>query len=225
MSNIFNHLSFVQKNLNAPKDRKNTFGNYNYRNCEDILEAVKKIMPDRCYITLKDEMVLIGERYYVKAEAIFSFEGEHISRTAYAREPNEKKGYDVAQITGATSSYARKYALNGLFAIDDSKDQDSMDNREEPRKQQATQTKKSEEKPKPTVTDDHRKAANALGELLLMDDKLAAYEFLIAIKEEDKQPISSCWSKEQKEQIKLIMGKPPKAFDANNIPGAKYAAV
>lgn len=125
------HLSFIQKTLNAPKNRKNTFGNYNYRNCEDILEAVKKIMPDGCYVTLSDAVIAIGDRLYVKAKATFSFAGNEIFVEAFAREINERKGYDPAQITGAASSYARKYALNGLFCIDDSKDIDAHEPKEE----------------------------------------------------------------------------------------------
>ena len=117
-------LNRIQKELKAPKGQQNTFGNYRYRSCEDILEAVKPLLGDKTLI-LNDEIVLIGDRYYVKAIAQVS-DGEHwLQSEAYARESLEKKGMDTAQITGATSSYARKYALNGLFCIDDTKDADS----------------------------------------------------------------------------------------------------
>jgi hypothetical protein len=134
-------LSKVQKELNAPKNRRNNFGNYNYRNCEDIVEAVKKVMPENCAVTLSDDIWLVGDRFYVKATATFYCGEEAVVVTAYARESTEKKGMDAAMCTGAASSYARKYALNGLFAIDDSADIDSHDNRDEPKKtQQAAAT-------------------------------------------------------------------------------------
>lgn len=117
-------LSAIQKELKAPKSRFNKFGGFAYRNCEDILDAVKKHL-DGLIVTISDEMVLVGTRHYVKATAVLS-DGTHtVFVSAYAREPELKKGMDEAQITGATSSYARKYALNGLFCIDDSKDADS----------------------------------------------------------------------------------------------------
>lgn len=114
----------IQKELKAPKSQRNTFGNYSYRNCEDILEAVKPLLGEATLL-LTDDIVQIGDRYYVKATATIKEEAESVSVTAYARESEEKKGMDSAQITGASSSYARKYALNGLFLIDDTKDADS----------------------------------------------------------------------------------------------------
>jgi len=136
--NVYSALSDIQKSLNAPKSRRNNFGNYNYRNCEDIVEAVKKIMPAGACVLLTDSIEMVGDRYYVKALAMFTYEGNSAAVSAYAREPLDKKGMDSAQITGAASSYARKYALNGLFAIDDSKDIDEEDHRE-PAKQRAEQ--------------------------------------------------------------------------------------
>jgi len=122
-------LSRIQKELKVGKSNRNEFGKYNYRNCSDILEAVKPLLNDNWAVTLCDDLVMIGDRYYVKATATLSNGNEHIfSTTAFARESFDKKGMDDSQITGATSSYARKYALNGLFAIDDTKDADSMDN-------------------------------------------------------------------------------------------------
>lgn len=119
-------LHKIQKELKAPKSNMNEFGKYKYRSCEDILEAVKPLLPDGVSLTITDEIVMIGERYYVKATATLYKEGKEIVYvSAYAREPELKKGMDEAQITGATSSYARKYALNGLFCIDDTKDPDA----------------------------------------------------------------------------------------------------
>jgi len=117
-------LHEIQQKLKAPKNQRNTFGNYNYRNCEDILEAVKPLLGD-AVLTISDEIVQVGDRFYVKATATFKDKEVVTSATAFAREAIEKKGMDSAQITGAASSYARKYALNGLFLIDDTKDPDS----------------------------------------------------------------------------------------------------
>lgn len=123
-------LSIIQGELNAPKSQYNSFGKYKYRNVEDIQAALKQYIRDlKVDITTSDEIVLVGDRIYVKATAtITNSEGEKVSTTGYAREADNKKGMDPSQITGAASSYARKYALNGLFAIDDTKDADSMDN-------------------------------------------------------------------------------------------------
>lgn len=116
----------IQKELKAPKGNYNSFGKYKYRSCEDILEAVKPLLArEKCTLTLWDEVVLIGDRYYVKATATISDEKGNLSVTAYAREADEKKGMDASQVTGTASSYARKYALNGLFLIDDTKDADT----------------------------------------------------------------------------------------------------
>ena len=116
----------IQTELVCGKNQRNTFGNYNYRSCEDILEAVKPFLKElELTLKLQDELVYIGERYYVKATAILSDGKEEIVNTAYAREEETKKGMDGSQITGASSSYARKYALNGLFLLDDVKDSDA----------------------------------------------------------------------------------------------------
>lgn len=114
----------IQQTLNAPKNQRNNFGGYNYRSAEDILEAVKPLLQS-ITLTVSDEIVLIGNRYYVKATATLSDGEDEIAVTAYAREEESKKGMDASQLTGATSSYARKYALNGLFCIDDAKDPDT----------------------------------------------------------------------------------------------------
>ena len=123
-------LMVIQSILKAPKSQYNSFGKYNYRNCEDILEALKPICKEyNSAVVLTDDVVTIGDRYYVKATAtLYCFNGtdvDSISASAFAREEQDKKGMDGSQVTGASSSYARKYALNGLFAIDDTKDSDS----------------------------------------------------------------------------------------------------
>lgn len=120
----------IQQGLKAPKGQYNSFGKYHYRSCEDILEAVKELLAEQsCILNISDEIILIGDRYYVKATAtLMNSEGKSVSSSAFAREPIDKKGMDESQITGMASSYARKYALNGLFCIDDTKDADTMDN-------------------------------------------------------------------------------------------------
>lgn len=118
-------LGIIQNELKAPKGQYNSFGKYYYRSCEDILESVKPILKKlNVTITLNDELVVVGERYYVKATATLRDSKEEIQNTAYAREEETKKGMDGSQITGASSSYARKYCLNGLLLIDDVKDSD-----------------------------------------------------------------------------------------------------
>lgn len=121
-----NKLHEIQHRLKAPKGQYNNFGKYKYRSCEDILEAVKPILNEvGCTLILSDEIVLIGDRYYVMATARLIGEDTDITATAYAREAETKSGMDSSQITGTASSYARKYALNGLFCIDDTKDADT----------------------------------------------------------------------------------------------------
>jgi hypothetical protein len=122
-------LSKIQSLVKAPKGQFNKFGNYKYRSCEDIVEAVKVVInPLGYHLILSDEIILIGARVYVKSTATLSNGEQTYSAIAYAREEEIKKGMDGAQITGAASSYARKYALNGLFAIDDTKDADATNN-------------------------------------------------------------------------------------------------
>ena len=126
--NIYMKLVEVQSELKAPKSQFNKFGNYAYRNCEDILEALKPILNKvKAIVNISDEVVLVGERYYIKATVKFidAETGEVVEASAMAREEESKKGMDASQLTGSTSSYARKYALNGLFAIDDTKDSDT----------------------------------------------------------------------------------------------------
>lgn len=125
---IYEKLAKIQSTLKAPKSQYNKFGKYYYRNCEDILEAVKPLLAEaKATLTIGDELELVGNRYYVKATVRFiDLETDaQVMNTAYAREDDTKKGMDDSQITGASSSYARKYALNGLFCIDDTKDADA----------------------------------------------------------------------------------------------------
>lgn len=122
------NLIKIQSELKAPKNQFNKFGGYKYRSCEDIMEAIKPLLAKyNCWLTINDDIIEVGGRIYVKATArIHDAEtGEEITNTAFAREAENKKGMDVSQITGASSSYARKYALNGLFLIDDTKDADA----------------------------------------------------------------------------------------------------
>ena len=127
---IFNILSKIQSELKAPKSQLNSFGKYKYRSCEDILEAIKPLLlKHNSSLILTDDILFQGDRFYVKATATIYFdERNSLSSVGLAREPENKKGSDQSQITGAASSYARKYALNGLFAIDDTEDADTQDN-------------------------------------------------------------------------------------------------
>ena len=119
-------LLYIQEHLNAPKNQYNSFGKYNYRSTEDILAAVKPLLTaSKSVLTLTDDIVPINDRFYVKSTATLKTTSGEISTSALAREPLTKKGMDDSQVTGAASSYARKYALNGLFCIDDIKDSDS----------------------------------------------------------------------------------------------------
>ncbi|CAM0047665.1 Erf-like ssDNA annealing protein [Vibrio phage K39] len=146
MSNFYSSLIKVQATLNAPKGQFNSFGKYNYRSCEDIMGAVKPLLAEHGLVQfVSDEIVLIGDRYYVKATVTVTNGTDSHSVSALARESLTKKGMDDAQVTGSTSSYARKYALNGMYNIDDTKDADTNQYREQAKnnahqqvKQQAT---------------------------------------------------------------------------------------
>lgn len=144
--NIYEKLQRIQAELKAPKGQFNSFGGYKYRSCEDITEAAKPhLKAVNAVLLLNDELVLIGTRYYIKATATLADAEGNISVHAYAREEENKKGMDGAQVTGSASSYARKYALNGLFALDDTKDPDATHGQNEPRQEPAApQAKKPE---------------------------------------------------------------------------------
>lgn len=121
---FYTRLAEIQRTLNAPKNQYNSFGKYKYRSCEDILEGVKPLL-NGLFLSISDEIVPVGDRYYVRATATITDGESTHTASAMAREEESKKGMDAAQVTGATSSYARKYCLNGLFGIDDSKDADT----------------------------------------------------------------------------------------------------
>lgn len=192
---IAEKLLNIQQELKAPKNQRNNFGGYNYRSCEDILEAVKPLLKaNKCILTIDDELVNIGERYYIRATAILADAEnaeDYYSNTAYAREAETKKGMDESQVTGACSSYARKYALNGLFCIDDVKDAD------------ATNTHGKEE---PKAEGEVKKASTKQIELInkLIEDKKAMLAYYKVEKIEDltleqaSQVISSKTKKEGK---------------------------
>jgi len=138
--NVYEKLANVQSALKAPKSQYNSFGKYNYRSCEDIVESVKPLLKENgLVLTMSDEIEMVANRIYVKAtvQVTDTAEGNSISVSAFAREEESKKGMDGSQVTGTSSSYARKYALNGLFAIDDTKDADATNNhgKEEPKKE------------------------------------------------------------------------------------------
>lgn len=140
-------LMHIQRSLVAPKSQYNSFGKYHYRNVEDILEALKPLLSEHgLTLIIEDEIVNVGDRYYIKATGHLSDGDNVITASAYAREAFDKKGMDDSQITGSTSSYARKYALNGLFAIDDTKDADT----DEHRNQQDRPASKPAYTPRPT---------------------------------------------------------------------------
>ena len=159
---VYEKLMNIQNELKAPKGQRNSFGNYNYRSCEDILEAVKPLLAKhQAALTISDTIELIGTRFYVKATAklVDVVDGTMIENTAYARESESKRGMDDSQLTGATSSYARKYCLNGLFAIDDTKDADTNEYHEQQKKQEAKPAKPIE-KPAQTSVNRYVKIEN-----------------------------------------------------------------
>ena len=172
-----NKLIEIQQKLKVPKARHNKFGNYNYRSCEDIAEALKPVIhPMGMYLKLSDEIIQVGDRYYVKATAEIIGEDVTYSATGYAREEESKKGMDGSQVTGAASSYARKYALNGLLAIDDSEDSD--------------RTNEEEKKDDREAMDQlHPKWADAIS-FMENGGKIAVIEKKYKLSEEDKNELA-----------------------------------
>ena len=151
----------IQSELKAPKNQNNTFGKYKYRSCEDILEAVKPLLSrEGLLLTLTDTIEQVGNRFYVKATVKLTDGTETVENTAYAREEETKKGMDGPQVTGTSSSYARKYALNGLFCIDDTKDADTDEYKTETVERNKAQEnmKRMEEQKYKTLTDLSHKA-------------------------------------------------------------------
>jgi len=182
----------IQKELKVPKNQMNKFGNYKFRSAEDIIESAKPICHKYdCALIISDEVVLIGERIYVKASAILvKKDGGTIITTGYAREEEVKKGMDAAQITGSASSYARKYALNGLFAIDDTKDADSTnDHKDEIGDEKRIQLITMIEN---TLYDEEKKTkmANLVDSYTTWDQYNKAFKVLIANQIEDKDRIA-----------------------------------
>jgi len=174
----------VQSQLKAPKNQYNSFGKYAYRSCEDIVEALKPLLAENhLFLTIQDSIELVGERYYVKATATITDGLESVSSSAYAREEQDKKGMDSAQLTGATSSYARKYALNGLLAIDDTKDSDSTNTHDKA-------PAKPVSKPAPTLSNPPSQMVKEASENVQKQCVLAYNGFLNAVVEFDPALIS-----------------------------------
>lgn len=168
---VYEKLSKVQSELKAPKGQYNSFGKYKYRSCEDILEAVKPLNAKHgVVLTVGDEVVEISNRFYVKATATFVDieSGEKIINTALAREDDAKKGMDGSQITGTASSYARKYCLNGLFCIDDTKDADTDEYRHQ--QERKPQENKPQERQYVKVVNGRTAVINSNGEYVAIED-------------------------------------------------------
>lgn len=162
--NIYEKLLYIQQNLKAPKGQYNEFGNYKYRSCEDIQEALKPLLKKyKAVLLLTDDIKLIGDRFYIMATAILqdTESSERITNTSYAREQDSKPKMDASQITGSCSSYARKYALNGLFCIDDTKDADASGNEQAKQQNAAAGKKKTKTQQQETekLIDDKQAAA------------------------------------------------------------------
>lgn len=178
---IYEKLAKIQSTLKVPKGQYNSFGKYRYRNCEDILEAVKPLLAEvKAVIIIGDELELIGSRFYVKATARFidCETDAHITNTAYAREEDTKKGMDGSQITGTSSSYARKYALNGLFAIDDTKDSDTTNGMPDQETSQNGETGGQSAKPV-ALTEEQKKELEELAHRkgkVVNPEKVTSYE-------------------------------------------------
>lgn len=168
---FYARLAEIQRTLNAPKNQYNSFGKYKYRSCEDILEGVKPLL-NGLFLSISDEVVMIGDRYYVKATATITDGDASHTATALAREEESKKGMDSAQVTGATSSYARKYCLNGLFGIDDSKDADT----DEHKNQQASAKPQQQSKPKPAPQDVLKAFTEAAGKKATLAELQEAFK-------------------------------------------------
>jgi len=183
-------LAKIQQGLKAPKGQFNKFGNFSYRSCEDILTAVKPLL-DGAILTLTDEVVSVGDRIYVKATATLTDGKESFSCSAFAREPAEKKGMDASQITGAASSYARKYALNGLFAIDDAKDADA-DDRAEP------EAKKEK---------DLSGVIKALSKCIEIKDITNTLDIWLSLDDDGKKSVWNTLDDQQRDFIKQARGK------------------
>ena len=195
-------LATVQRHLKAPKGQRNSFGKYNYRSCEDIVEAAKPVMADvECSLTLSDEIVEVGGRVYVKATATLHNAStdlvgaiNEISVTGFAREAAQKKGMDDSQITGAASSYARKYALNGLFAIDDTKDADT----------DSYKHQQQNSKPEP-VNAATTNSANAIRKAIAETDPSSCLEAWDELTQQEQGAVWKQFSKPEQSTIKDLL--------------------
>lgn len=196
-------LQEIQHKLKAPKGQYNNFGKYKYRSCEDILEAVKPILYEvGCTLTLTDTVELIGDRYYIKATAWLKGEDTDEVVTAYAREAETKTGMDASQITGTASSYARKYALNGLFCIDDTKDADTDEYAEQTCKDKKTapEQKKTEQKKTKEVFDpNHPLWQKALDKMLQGKGSIKALQEVYSISPSVEETIKDYLEKHRKQ--------------------------
>lgn len=184
----------IREELKCPKNQYNSFGKYSYRSCEDILEAVKPLLSKyELSLTISDEIVQVGERYYVKATChLHDKDGKELmSNTAYAREEEEKKGQDGSQITGTSSSYARKYCLNGLFLIDDTKDADTDEYANENNKESKS---KKEVKFEPITQDQIKLVHTLIGDNEELHTKIINHYGVDSIKEMSKAQAIECIS-------------------------------
>lgn len=191
-------LQNIQQELKAPKGQYNSFGKYKYRSAEDILEAVKPLLgKHNAQLTLSDAIKEIGGRVYVEATATFTDGAETVTVTAYAREPSEKKGMDDSQITGTASSYARKYALNGLFLIDDTKDADT----DEYAEQTKAQPKKEKAAPQAVLAPEKVAEIDDLIKATNTDrSKLLAYYKVMRIEDMSDKTAENCIAQLRKKQ-------------------------
>jgi len=185
MSNI---LAKIQSQIKAPKGQFNAFGKYKYRSCEDIVEAIKPVLAEHgFFLILTDDVVMIGTRFYFKAVATISDGTVFFSATGWAREEETKKGMDGSQVSGASSSYARKYALNGLFAIDDTKDSDATNTGDK-----AEQTKQDVKvNVKPVFDEKHKHFQAAIDKINTGEGTLAGLESKFTISDETRSLIMS----------------------------------
>lgn len=176
---VHSKLLSVQAALKAPKGQFNAFGKYNYRSCEDILEAVKPLLYEHgLTLVIRDQVVAVGNRIYVQATAMITNQDGQVTVTAFAREEEDKKGMDGSQITGAASSYARKYALNGLFLIDDTKDSDGTNTHGKDAPSSPAPKKPSSDAP-PSSSESPSIMDKAISYVKSQSDKKKAYEQIL----------------------------------------------
>ena len=186
-------LITIQSELKAPKTQYNNFGGYKYRKAEDILEAVKPLLAkQKCTLIITDDIVMVGSRIYVKATATIKNEkGEYETSTGWAREEETKKGMDGSQITGASSSYARKYALNGLLAIDDNADSDTTNDGQHQAAQQQANPQAQDARPAQQTTTTHQYHPNDINEAIQMVSRCVNKDNLVWVMQTYKPLMSN----------------------------------